>query len=125
MRGDVYLVLLKNKYPGSFRDLDAARPLGVLVYPDGGRYTAEWEEGRAVSGHFSFDDGLPYQVHNWSYLAPNDRRFVEEVRQGFDAQRATQRTSPKVPIGTFDTGTYLRYLPLTTPFVINTMALRR
>lgn len=77
---------------------------GVLIYPDGGRYTAEWEEGLAVKGNYSFKDGLAYQLENWSYLAPNDRRFVEEYQHGFDPQRAVQRRGPRLPQGTYDTG---------------------
>lgn len=77
---------------------------GVLIYPEQGRYTAKWEEGRAVSGHFSFNDGLPYQVSDWSYLVANDRRLVEETRQGFGSQCTAQPTGHELPEGTYDTG---------------------
>lgn len=77
---------------------------GVLIYPDGGRYTAEWEDGLAVSGNYSFKDGLAYQLENWTYLAPSDRRFVKEVQEGFDPQWTVQQRMTKMPRGTYDTG---------------------
>ena len=78
--------------------------IGVLIYPDGGRYTAEWEDGLAVSGNYSFKDGLAYQLENWTYLAPSDRRFVKEVQEGFDPQWTVQQRMTKMPRGTYDTG---------------------
>ncbi|XP_026190431.1 MORN repeat-containing protein 5-like [Cyclospora cayetanensis] len=88
-------------YEGQFKGGDF-HGKGVLIFPDGGRYTAEWECGRLQSGYYAFKDGLPYQMQNWSYLAPSDRRFVEEFRHGFDSRE--QCTSVKVPNGTYDTG---------------------
>lgn len=81
-----------------------AHLLGVLIYPEQGRYTAKWEEGRAVGGHFSFNDGLPYQVRDWSYLVVDDRRLVEELRHGFGTQCTAQPTGHEPPSGTYDTG---------------------
>ncbi|KAL8273459.1 hypothetical protein Esti_002525 [Eimeria stiedai] len=77
---------------------------GSLIYPGEGRYEAEWQEGRAISGRFLFSDGLLYQIHDWSYLASNDRRLVGEVRGGFNAQQALHVRASDVPAGTYDAG---------------------
>ena len=84
--------------------LDAEHYLGMLIYPECGCYTAEWEAGRAVNGHFSFTDGLPYELKDWAYLAAKDRRTVQEIQNGFDSQTNLPCQGGTTPPGKYHTG---------------------
>lgn len=59
---------------------------GVLYFPNGGQFEAEWERGRAVGqgsgGEYTFKDGLKYEEDNWQYCDGLDRRFYSEICNG-------------------------------------------
>ena len=61
---------------------------GTLHFPNGGRFEAEWERGRAVGtgsgsgGQYTFRDGLQYQEGEWHYCDGMDRRFWTEICHG-------------------------------------------
>ena len=59
---------------------------GVLYFPNGGQFEAEWERGRAVGegsgGAYTFKDGLKYEEDEWEYCDGLDRRFYSEICNG-------------------------------------------
>ena len=60
---------------------------GTLYFPNGGKFEAEWERGRAVGssgsgGQLTFRDGLQYQETDWRYCDRIDRRFWTEICHG-------------------------------------------
>ena len=59
---------------------------GVLYFPNGGQFEAEWERGRAVGqgsgGEYTFKDGLKYKEDDWQYCDGLDRRFYSEICNG-------------------------------------------
>lgn len=62
---------------------------GILYFPNGGQFEADWENGSAVSpgvgsgGHYTFKDGLKYEESGWGYCdGVTDRRFYSEICNG-------------------------------------------
>lgn len=59
---------------------------GVLYFPNGGKFEAEWENGEAVGpgsgGKYTFHDGLEYEERGWNYCDGLDRRFYSEICHG-------------------------------------------
>ena len=59
---------------------------GVLYFPNGGEFEADWEKGRAVGegsgGKYTFKDGLKYEEDDWQYCNGLDRRFYSEICNG-------------------------------------------
>ena len=60
---------------------------GTLYFPNGGKFEAEWERGRAVGptgsgGQYTFKDGLQFQEVDWRYCDRVDRRFWTEICHG-------------------------------------------
>ena len=59
---------------------------GILYFPNGGQFEAEWEHGRAVGegtgGVYTFHDGLVYKEDGWGYCTETDRRFYSEICHG-------------------------------------------
>ena len=60
---------------------------GVLYFPNGGKFEAEWENGttmggRGAGGKYTFKDGLVHVEEEWEYCTPVDRRFYSETCNG-------------------------------------------
>ena len=56
---------------------------GTIHYTSGDKYEAEWRNGIAIHGKFTFQDGLEYKESDWEYCTPKDRRFYSEIVNGF------------------------------------------
>ncbi|KAJ3191948.1 MORN repeat-containing protein 5 [Irineochytrium annulatum] len=71
-----------NVYLGEFKDgkFDGQ---GTIHFVAGGRYDADWRDGIAVTGKFTFSDGLVYEEEDWDYCTEHDRRFYSERISGF------------------------------------------
>ncbi|KAI9192974.1 uncharacterized protein BJ171DRAFT_432647 [Polychytrium aggregatum] len=97
-----------NVYIGDFKD-GQFHGHGTIHFKHGGLYDAEWENGVAVQGTYTFKDGLEYEPEDWDYCTDKDRRFFSERVNGFPPGRYTQLTNdanraPSIPKGTFDIG---------------------
>lgn len=71
-----------NVYVGEFND-GQFHGRGTLYFKTGGRYDADWENGVAKNGKYTFADGLEYDRGNWDYCTEADRRFYSERTSGF------------------------------------------
>ena len=69
-------------YIGEFKD-GQFDGIGTIQYPNGDKFDAEWKDGIAVNGKFTFKDGLEYQENDWDYCTTADRRFYHERVNGF------------------------------------------
>lgn len=62
---------------------------GVLHFPNGSTFTAEWKNGRSVgkgtaNGQLTFHDGLEYSEGEWTYCDGSDRKFYTERINGLN-----------------------------------------
>lgn len=93
---------------------------GTLVFENGGKFEAVWENGIAVrDGKYTFPDGLDYDEDNWDYCTGLDRRFYVERRNGLKSAGRSNFVDKevagvsgfvhKIPENSFDTadGYYL------------------
>ena len=59
---------------------------GVMYFTNGGKFEAEWENGKTVGpgsgGTYTFSDGLVYEESDWHYCDGIDRRFYSEICNG-------------------------------------------
>jgi len=67
-----------NIYEGDFMN-GQFQGDGKMIFPGYGKFVAKYENGRAIGGHFYFEDGLEYQPQSWPYCVEGDRRFYHEV----------------------------------------------
>lgn len=83
---------------------------GDMIYPNGGRYQAEWVRGCAVNGQYQFKDSMDFLDQGWTYMTRKDRRFFTESDMGGKLQPAgrtyqsNDQPTPKIPPGTYDVG---------------------
>ncbi|KAJ3215829.1 MORN repeat-containing protein 5 [Clydaea vesicula] len=73
-----------NIYVGEFKD-GKFHGKGIIHFKTGGQYEAEWINGIAQEGQYTFKDGLIYEAENWDYCTKEDRRFFAERVNGFSA----------------------------------------
>ncbi|CAI8022827.1 MORN repeat-containing protein 5 [Geodia barretti] len=101
-----------TKYIGNMED-GMFHGRGTLYFPNGGKFEAEWERGRAVGssgsgGQLTFRDGLQYQETDWRYCDRIDRRFWTEICHGIKPAGRTQLTDRRpeveIPLGWYDCG---------------------
>ncbi|KAI3362391.1 hypothetical protein L3Q82_012693, partial [Scortum barcoo] len=102
-----YTFPTKTKYVGETKD-GMFHGKGVLHFPNGSKYEATWESGRAKQGSFTFADGLQYQEKDWDYCDGYDKRFYSERCNGLRPAGESQLTDlhpPRtVPDGCYDCG---------------------
>eukprot|EP00966_Prymnesium_polylepis_P238631 5518658-Prymnesium_polylepis.1 len=73
-----------------------------------GKYHATWRHGKAITGRYVFDDGLPYTADGeWEYCrADGDRRFYSELVTGLrpagDSQICDTHPPPQLPLKSWD-----------------------
>ena len=106
---------------------------GTLHLPNGGKFEAMWENGKAVGfdapssmddpyadeysakamerqsgGAYTFSDGLMFCEQEWPYCDGFDRRFYSEACNGLKPAGRSQLTDAdpprKVPLGQYDCG---------------------
>ena len=74
------LTLLPPKHKSSFSSFHGH---GILYFPHGGEFEADWEDGHAIGdgqgGQYTFEDGLLHKEDNWEYCNMADRRFYSEI----------------------------------------------
>ncbi|KAI8808333.1 hypothetical protein BJ742DRAFT_772325 [Cladochytrium replicatum] len=96
-----------NVYVGFFKD-SQFHGKGTIHFKNGGTYEADWVEGRAVQGFYTFKDGLEYEMEDWDYCTERDRRFYTERVRGFSHGAPQLTNDPagprKIPPNTYDTG---------------------
>lgn len=67
---------------------------GVLYFPNGGQFEAEWINGIAAGsgsgGQYTFQDGLKYTESRWEYCNGQDRRFYSEICHGIKPAGTTK-----------------------------------
>ena len=63
-----------NRFVGSVVN-GAFHGKGTLFLAGGGAFVGEWADGKALSGAYTFDDGLAYAETAWDYCSEADRRF--------------------------------------------------
>jgi hypothetical protein len=78
---------------------------GVLYFENGGKYTAEWVEGVAIKGKYTFPDGLEFSEHKWKYCDGFDRRFYTETCNGLKPAGRSQLTN-NIPPKTISSDCY-------------------
>ncbi|RKP02882.1 hypothetical protein CXG81DRAFT_10267 [Caulochytrium protostelioides] len=73
---------------------------GTLYFEGGGQYAADWVDGVANQGVYTFQDGLAYRESNWSYCAasgvppaPDTPRGAAESGQPAAANPAADRAA--------------------------------
>nr|CAB3263908.1 MORN repeat-containing protein 5-like [Phallusia mammillata] len=97
----------KTLYQGDLHD-GMFHGKGTLHFPNGSKYDADWVEGRAVSGNYTFADGLKYGNGDWEYCDGYDRRFYTEICNGLKPagrSQLTNRVPPReIPEGQYDCG---------------------
>ncbi|XP_078489219.1 MORN repeat-containing protein 5-like [Ciona intestinalis] len=102
-----YTFPTETKYDGELRD-GMFHGKGVLHFPNGSKYDAQWCEGRAVTGKYTFADGLEYDIDDWEYCDGYDRRFYTEICNGLKPagrSQLTNRIPPReIPEGHYDCG---------------------
>ncbi|XP_046387211.1 uncharacterized protein LOC124156609 isoform X2 [Ischnura elegans] len=83
---------------------------GVLRYPDGTTVEGNWSKGHLLeeSLEVTFRDGLTFDLGDWDYCIPPDRRFqVERLYGARGAGRvhlSNAYPTPRIPQGCYDTG---------------------
>ncbi|KND00874.1 uncharacterized protein SPPG_03976 [Spizellomyces punctatus DAOM BR117] len=96
-----------NIYVGDFKD-GQFHGSGTVHFKDGGKYEAQWKNGVALSGTYTFKDGLEYAPEDWSYCTEADRRFYSERINGFRPGTPQLTNDPSgphsIPLNTFDVG---------------------
>jgi len=96
-------------YSGQFLDGEFHGE-GTLQFPEMGKYHATWRHGKAITGRYVFDDGLPYTADGeWEYCrADGDRRFYSELVTGLrpagDSQICDTHPPPQLPLKSWDVG---------------------
>ena len=94
-------------YKGSFKN-GTFHGHGTLVLKNGGKYHAQWNEGREVhgSGRYEFKDGLQYDERGWTYCTKADRRFLAEQEEGLKPAGETRTANHNHAIsrGCYDVG---------------------
>lgn len=77
---------LSNDWPPSLFPLCRFHGHGVMYFTNGGKFEAEWENGKMVGpgsgGTYTFSDGLAYEESDWHYCDGIDRRFYSEICNG-------------------------------------------
>ena len=83
---------------------------GTLIYPNGGKFTGDWVNGKLVegSGKYEFADGLKFEEPNkWDFCTYKDRRFYHEHLHGVDnpkIEKYAKKLFRPIPEGCYDTG---------------------
>jgi hypothetical protein len=75
-----------NVYVGQFSN-GTFNGKGTLFFKTGGRYDADWENGKVVENgraRYTFSDGLEFDKVLWEYCTDVDRRFYHERVNGFE-----------------------------------------
>lgn len=99
----------QNVYVGEFRD-GAFHGEGTIYFHGLGKYEAQWDQGVAHDGTYSFKDGLEYSQpkEKWAYCTAEDRRFLTEHMNGLQPAGQSQivdNMPPRaIPKGAYDTG---------------------
>ncbi|CAK8674025.1 unnamed protein product [Clavelina lepadiformis] len=102
-----YTLPTETKYEGELKD-GMFHGKGTLYFPNGSKYVANWCEGRAIGGKYTFADGLEYANEDWEYCDGYDRRFYTEICNGLKPagrSQLTNRVPPReIPEGQYDCG---------------------
>ena len=79
-----------------------------MILKNGGKYHAQWQEGREVqgSGSYEFKDGLQYSERGWTYCTKSDRQFLAEKEEGLKPAGETRAANHnhKINRGCYDVG---------------------
>ncbi|XP_049629039.1 MORN repeat-containing protein 5 [Suncus etruscus] len=102
-----YILPTETRYIGDMKD-GMFHGEGTLYFPNGSRFDATWENGLAIKGTYTFEDGLQYEDKFWHYCDGYDRRFYTEICNGLKPAGICQLTNMdpprKVPLGHYDCG---------------------
>lgn len=97
-----------DRYEGDFKD-GQFHGKGTIILKAGGQFNAEWKEGIAIEGAYTFPDGLQHKRDEWEYCSPKDRRFFSELKSpSKESLREPILTNDghtvRIPVGTYDVG---------------------
>ena len=111
--GEGTYVLGTCKYKGNFKD-GVFHGVGNLYIKSMGKFVGEWENGKMISGHYEYSDGLEHKDVNaetWDYCSSKDPRFYEEIKKGNpNSKEGIQYETPRgdavvaLPVGCYDFG---------------------